>query len=255
MEATFDHIAKEYDNSFSFTTIGKAQRERVWKELLPLNKVKQCLEVNCGTGEDALKFAEMGIKISATDLSPVMVEVTNNKLKPFSYNAQILDINNLKKESLEEKDLFFSNFGGLNCISPEDWRPLSEKLMSGLPKGGRIVFVIMSKKCLWERFYFLFRRKNKWNRNTNEPVMAHVEGEYIKTWYYSPKFIKNLFQGKVKYIKTKPIGFFIPPSYLEPFFKKRKWLLNGLLFLENIVSTFAILADYADHYYIEFEKE
>jgi len=254
LEASFDHIAQEYDESFSFTSIGKAQRDRVWQELLPITHVKKCLEVNCGTGEDALKFAEMGVNVLATDLSSKMVEVTNTKLSTFGHKAKTLDINDLDKEDLSDIDLFFSNFGGLNCISPQDWEALSDKLISGLPKGGRIVFVIMSKKCLWERIYFFFKPKRKWNRNTNEPVEAHVDGKYVKTWYYSPQFIRSFFQGKVNCVKTKPIGFFIPPSYLEPFFKNRQWLLKILFFLEEIIGSFAILANYSDHYYMEFEK-
>lgn len=255
MREDFDHIATQYDTDFTHTLIGKAQRDLVWKNLLPLLPNCQVLELNCGTGEDALALTKMGCEVEATDISPEMVQVASEKLKKSGSTAHVRDITQLSFEQLESKDLVFSNFGGLNCISPEGWKNLAHTFQIGLENNARLVMVIMSKKCLWERLYFMLRPQKKWNRNSQNAVEAHVDGKLVKTWYFSPKDVVRFMGMGFKMTKLKPIGFFIPPSYLEGFVKKRSGLFKILTTLEKVVSSWSFLSNYADHYYIEFQKK
>ena len=45
-----------------------------------IHKGDQLLELNCGTGIDAMYFAEQGIRVHATDNAPGMLEQLNDKL-------------------------------------------------------------------------------------------------------------------------------------------------------------------------------
>jgi hypothetical protein len=51
----------------------------------------------------------------------------------------------------------------------------------------------------------------------------------------------------------KPVGFFIPPSYLNKFFQKKKNTLRMLDAIENPVSNFSSLANFSDHFLIDME--
>jgi len=70
----FDRVAASYDDSFTRTVIGQAQRKQVWKRLLkafaPGDRI---LELNCGTGEDARFLAIRGRRIVACDGSAEMI--------------------------------------------------------------------------------------------------------------------------------------------------------------------------------------
>jgi hypothetical protein len=58
-ETAFDEYAVAYDGAFTFSSIGKLQRARVWKFLSQHCSPAihpQVLELNCGTGEDAAWF-------------------------------------------------------------------------------------------------------------------------------------------------------------------------------------------------------
>lgn len=255
MQQDFDHIATQYDTDFTHTLIGKAQRQFVWKHLGKLKHNCQVLELNCGTGEDALQLTEKGCLVEATDISPEMVQVASEKLKNSESRTFVQDITQLSFQQLEGKDLVFSNFGGLNCLSPKDWQNLAHTFQIGLENNARLVMVIMGKKCLWEKLYFLFRPKKKWSRNSKSAVEANVEGKLVKTWYYSPSDIVGFMGLGFNMTKRKPIGFFIPPSYLEGFVKKRRGLFKVLLGLEKAVSSWSFLSNYADHFYIEFQKK
>ncbi len=94
MQQAFDTIAEEYDTSFTNSIIGNAQREIVWSYLektLPKNKNLNILELNCGTGEDALWFAKKGHKVLATDISEKMLEITNDKLNQSNLRSSVQD--------------------------------------------------------------------------------------------------------------------------------------------------------------------
>lgn len=75
--------------------------------------------------------------------------------------------------------------------------------------------VIMPSFCLWETVYFSskFKFSQAFRRKKVEGVMAEVEGKQVKTYYYSPKFIRK---KNKNYIITKiaPVGFLVPGSFV-----------------------------------------
>ena len=136
MGVPFDHIASTYDSSFTRTPIGQLQRKQVWnylEKITPQLKGLDILELNCGTGEDAVLFSEKGFNIVATDVSEEMLKVTQEKVQQYSMQHKIsshyLDLDSFDDSMFEKKfDLIFSNFGGLNCINPESLKKLFDKI-------------------------------------------------------------------------------------------------------------------------------
>ena len=92
-------------------------RNHVLKYLYPQSDI---LELNSGTGEDAIFFAKLGHHINATDISQgmqniVKQKVENNNLQN-NISTELCSFTELEK--LQNKgpyDLIFSNFAGLNC--------------------------------------------------------------------------------------------------------------------------------------------
>ena len=260
MHNDFDNSAKSYDVAFTHSEIGKAQRNRVHhfiSEKILSTKKLNILEVNCGTGEDALFFTNNGHKVLATDISESMVELAKKKNKSESARFIQQDINAITTETFSEKfDLIFSNFGGLNCLSLDQlWSflTISETLLNS---NGELSLVIMPKECLWERFYFSIKGsfKKARRRKSSNPIVANVDGTDVMTWYYNPKEIIPLVEEKFHVRSIKPIGITIPPSYLESFFSRKKLLLQILVKIENWFSS-KFWAKYADHYLIVFQKK
>ncbi len=93
MKSDFDATASlQYDKEFTYTSIGKFQRNNVHsylREILPENNPINILELNCGTGEDALFFLKNGHKVLATDLSEEMLHITKNKTSFFKENISV----------------------------------------------------------------------------------------------------------------------------------------------------------------------
>ncbi|HRF75915.1 MAG TPA: methyltransferase domain-containing protein [Chitinophagales bacterium] len=261
MESAFDAVAKQYDNEFSYSAVGKAQRACVWRHLgaiLPSKKV-QILEMNCGTGEDAIRFIKLGHSVLLTDVSNEMVTTATNKLEQEGLTNFTTSIWNLKDTfplASDKYDLIFSNFGGWNCLSKSELMALATQCEKLLSRDGKIVAVVMGRKCLWEKWYFRFKHKpeEQKRRLLTTPSKARLDKvTAVDTWYYSPDEIAQLFSG-FAVTKIKPIGLFIPPSYLNPFFSHKLFLLKILTRLDKLFS-FSKLSNYADHFLIVLEKK
>ena len=262
MTQEFDIAAGTYDTDFSLSHTGKLQREMVWKHLdqrLLSQKHMHILELNCGTGEDAIHLAQKGHVVTATDISKEMLAHARTKIETKGLTCKIhlkqADIKEIDQWNQTDKfDLVFSNFGGFNCINAEDLKYFKSKVSGLLKNHGAVILVVMPEFCLWESLYFLLKlRFNQAFRRKKPYAIANVSGVKVKTWYYSPKRLKGLFEPEFKSVKLKPIGFFGPPSYLESLMKRNLRFFKILSFFERQVTDYAWQGALSDHYYIELE--
>jgi SAM-dependent methyltransferase len=122
--ASFDAVAARYDETFTSSKIGQAQRVAVWTELgKTFRPGERVLEIGCGTGIDACFLAERGVQIVACDPSAEMIRVLRRRLEhPALRNlveAHVLGAEDITR--LQPAELFdgaFSNFGAINCSNP-----------------------------------------------------------------------------------------------------------------------------------------
>jgi SAM-dependent methyltransferase len=237
--SNFDPVAASYDAQFTHTAIGRLQRAVVQDYLqAKIRPGTAVLEVNCGTGADALWLAEQGCTVLATDNSAEMLRVTAEKARSKNQQhriqTQALDLRDLPS-GLPRFDLVFSNFGGLNCLSPDALEKLGAAVPGLLRPGGLFVAVIMGRFCWWEMLYFLL--KNQFRQATRRwrggPVDAPLGiGSLVPTWYYAPAEFSRFFPN-LALQTVQPVGFWLPPSYLDPWFGRRPGLLRWLNFLEK----------------------
>jgi len=263
MEAAFDNVAESYDTSFTDTLTGRYQRDQVWQHLdqnFPAEKTKRILEVNCGTGEDAIHLARRGHEVVATDISDKMIQIAmlktphdiSNRLSFQQMN--MLDIDILKPSGF---DIIFSNFGGLNCLSPDQLNNFLDMISSLLNPNGRFVAVIMPKFCFMESLYFLFKLNfsKVFRRNTKEYLRVQLNDAILPIWYYTPKDIRLRLRAKGTVIQQKGIGILIPPSYLDQKFSKFKRLMKFFGKVDALVSNLAVTANFSDHFLIDIEMK
>jgi ubiquinone/menaquinone biosynthesis C-methylase UbiE len=260
MKADFDNAAQNYDVTFTNSVIGTLQRDLVYHQFSKVinnHNPKTILEINCGTGEDAIWLAKQNIEVVATDISSTMIAIAKNKSNLENLTFIQKDTNQIVADfSTKNFDLIFSNFGGLNCLSLSELTAFLKNVAQILSAKGHLVLIIMPKNTLWEQFYFLlkFDFKNAFRRK-KEFAIANVDGKKVTTYYYNSKDIVNLANANFEIKQLNPIGFFVPPSYLEPFFKKKPKLISFLNSLEQKIRNQAWLSKYADHYVIVLEKK
>ena len=72
--ALFERLAPRYDELWTDTAIGRAQRNAVWRVVDELfHAGDHVLDLGCGTGEDAAHLMARGVSVRAVDASPAMV--------------------------------------------------------------------------------------------------------------------------------------------------------------------------------------
>jgi ubiquinone/menaquinone biosynthesis C-methylase UbiE len=254
---SFDTYAKDYDRHFTFSPIGKLQRERVFRYFNSyLNSSKKILELNCGTGHDAIAFSKKGHQVTAIDISKGMIDVAKSKPNTNHVNFICMDTRELKSLQLEKVDVIFSNFGGWNCLNKSELEQVSSDCFRQLNTNGIIATVIMGSQCVWEDFYFKRIKHKGFRRRQNlDGVETSINGNTFTTWYYSPQELKKIFGEDFECELVKPIGLFVPPSYLNDYFRSKLWALRILSFLETIFGSISAWSNYADHYLMILKRK
>lgn len=262
-KSTFNSAAATYDEDFSLSEIGMRQRDRVYYwlnecKLLKASKGKnKIFEFNCGTGFDAKHFTKQGYLVVGTDAAVEMIEVAkakNIKGAQF-YQRNFNDIS--IDDYVGKSDFVFSNFGGLNCLSESELATFFNHLALKQKSRDSLAVVIMPKFCVVEDLYLLLKGQfsQLFRRSRKEFIEVDVSGEKIRTYYHSPKKVKQLLKNNYKIQIIKPIAHFLPPSYLEPFFKKHLWILKYLNFMERTFGSIGFLASNADHFILIAERK
>ncbi|MFL5811745.1 MAG: class I SAM-dependent methyltransferase, partial [Flavisolibacter sp.] len=222
-----------FDKLYGNESMIQYKRKRVRDHILQIAKPGgYMLELNCGTGEDALFFAQHGFNVHATDASEGMLSVLQKKFQVDSeqkVEVELCSFTNLRQ--LQNKgpfDSVYSNFGGLNCTG--DLETVLKDLRTVVKPGGIVTLVIISKFCLWEtmlvfngKFKTAFRRFF-----SSKGRKAHIEGSYFKCWYYAPSFVIKHMKPDFDLLALEGLCTLVPPSYIEGFPEKHPGLFSFL---------------------------
>ena len=258
----FSKQALVFDEYDAGNTIIHYKRQRVRAHVMRfLPADSSILELNAGTGEDAIFFAREGHRVHATDIAEgmqarliekVIAQGLTDKVTAERCSFTALD-------SLQQKgpyDLIFSNFAGLNCT-----RELAGVLHSFSPllkPGGMITLVILPPFSLWETL-MLFRghARTAFRRllSGRKGAAAHVEGFHFRCWYYSPAFVKRALGGSYELVKLEGLCTIVPPSYIEHFAERHPKAWKFLRTREDKWKDKWPWRGIGDYYIISFRKK
>jgi ubiquinone/menaquinone biosynthesis C-methylase UbiE len=253
----FDSIAPIYDRIFTDSAIGRVQRAQVTTEINRRFKSgSRVLELNCGTGEDAIQMGRRGVEVSAFDASPSMIEVANRKLPVDSFAAGV-SFGILRNEDLGLLEGSFdgalSNFAGMNCSS--DWPEIAGQLTRLVKPGGHVLLCIMGRTCLWEMLYFFLRGEpRKALRRTSRYDVARIGSNSVDVHYLSVRDAKRAFSPGFSLCGWRGVGVFVPPSYCEPLFKTHNHLLRLLAVFDSWLGHMPGIRCFGDHVLLDFVR-
>ena len=223
----FDAVAQVYDEVFTGSPIGQAQRSAVWAELKKaFHPGEQVLEIGCGTGVDACFLAERGISVLACDASPAMIRVASERVREraryFGTASVALTTWPAERISAIPPDRYFdgafSNFGALNCI--EDLRSFARGLASRLWPTAKVLLCVMGPCCLWEITWFLAhgQPRRALRRFTQSGTTAKfADGSKVQVYYPGVETLARRFAPEFRLRAIRGIGIFVPPSYVSGF--------------------------------------
>lgn len=256
----FNEQSSVFDQLYSNNTIIRYKRNRVREHVLQFIAPRSyILELNAGTGEDAVYFANAGHKIHATDISEGMLDILVKKVSRHKLEHKISTelCSFTELENLGNKgpyDLIFSNFAGLNCSRELD--KVLQSFDSLLKPGGIVTLVMLPKFCLWETL-LVFRGKFKTAFRrlfSRKGANSHIEGKYFKCWYYNPQFIIDSLEKSFSVLKTEALCVVVPPSYIEHFAERYPKVYRFLVNKENLIKEKWPWKLIGDYYIISLRK-
>jgi SAM-dependent methyltransferase len=255
----FDQMAKEYDDVFTKSMIGRTQRDAVWARMIQVfQRGDHILELNCGTGEDALFLTRNGISVTACDASEQMVHVACNRLRTEAPGAPI-QFRQLSTERVRELhsttkfDGIFSNFSGLNCVA--DLKQTAEDLATLVTPNAPLLVCLSTRFCVWEMLWFLLHGDfRKAIRRCSGRAAARVGGLTVEVYYPTVRKLKAVFSPYFVLDSCMGIGITVPPSYVEVWIRRRPKLLGVLRAIDKIISTRSGFRVLGDHVLLHFER-
>ena len=247
--------AETYDQIFPDTLIGKTQRSAVWRQIERVfQQGQRILEINCGTGIDAVHMAERGIHVLACDLSPRMIELAI-KRSVISNTTNLTQFRVLPSERIsqlvgnEQFDGALSNFSGLNCV--EDLSSVAHNLGELLRPKARAIICMAGRIAPLEVAWYLGHGQVK---QAMRRLRCTTEDSRICVQFPTVRAIAKAFGPKFKLRQWQGIGVAVPPSCMEPLARRFPGLLKMLERADDYLAPCPMLRAFADCVLLHFER-
>lgn len=257
-QRAFDSVAADYDGPRGNNELIQRMRLTLWSTVrneLPASS--RLLDLGCGTGIDAVEFAQRGYQVTASDWSPRMVERTHARAAAAGVETQVeaVHVGVHQLDRLEGGfDGIYSNFGPLNCAP--DMGAVATQCARLLRPGGKLVFSVIGRICPWEFGYYLFkgRIKRAYVRAARGVTPVGMNRHTIWTQYYLPREFYRIFAPHFALDNYRALSLFMPPPYLVDFYRRHRSGCERLGRLDDRLGALPLLRDMGDHFLIVMHR-
>ncbi len=237
----FSRTAEKYDQFGDDHPHLTRMRHKVYAHLARfLPPGAHILELNAGTGADAVYLAQQGYRVHATDIAPGMLQRLENKVEHLGLGDRITvqecSFTALDRVEGGPFDAVFSDLGGLNCIP--DLAPVIDALPKVLHPGGLVTWVLMPPTCLWElAMIFTGQARFALRRLSPRGTQAHLEGKYFKVYYFTPKQVIAAFGDAYQLLAVEGLSVITPTAESKNLARRFPRLYRALCWLDDRLST------------------
>ena len=255
----FSRTAEKYDSFADDHPHLTRMRNKVYDHiscLLP--RGSRILELNAGTGTDAVALAQRGYFIHATDLASGMLERAREKVSQLGLGSQITvqqcSFTELDQVQGAPFDAVFSDLGGLNCIP--DLSPVIRQLPQVLKPGGLVTWVLMPPICLWEmaeifrgHFRLAFRRLSRGG------TRSHLEGLHFDVYYFKPRQVLTWFGDDYDCLALEGLSVITPTAESKNLAKEHPRLYRTLSWLDDRLAVRSPWREWGDFYILSLRYQ
>ena len=236
----FSRTAEKYDSFVDDHPHLTRMRSKVYAHVMRyFPHGARILELNAGTGTDAVQLAQHGYFVHATDIAPGMLDRLPEKVKQLGLQDRVTlearSFLSLQGVQGAPFDAVFSDLGGLNCVP--NLTPVIQQLPDVLKPGGVLTWVLMSHICLWEMAEVL--RGNfsvAFRRFSHEAVRARLEGLSFDVYYFSPQQVIRWLGNDFQLLALEGLSVITPTGQSRNFAKRYARLYRALSWLDDKLS-------------------
>ena len=220
---------------------------------------QRILEINCGTGIDAVHLALRGIQVDACDSSPEMIAQARQRIEGLPglpIRFQCLSVEQIDElDSDELYDGALSNFSGLNCVS--DLRSLTRSLSSRVRPGGKVIACVFGKFCLWEVLWYMCAGNvtKAFRRLRRHGVKADLApGASVIVHYWSVRSLNEKLTPWFRLERRRGIGVVSPPTYAASLVAMFPQLFRVAAKVDPLLGCCPGIRAMADHVVLTFQR-
>jgi ubiquinone/menaquinone biosynthesis C-methylase UbiE len=233
----FSLTAEKYDRFAEDHPNLTRMRQKVYAHALRwLPPGAHILELNGGSGTDAVALAQQGFHVHATDIAPGMLDRLREKIsrQQLADRVTVQECSFLALDQVRGGpfDAVFSDLGGLNCTA--DLRPVTQSLPGLLRPRGVAIWVLMPPICLWElataltgNLRFAFRRLARGG------TRAHLEGKVFRVYYFTPRQVIASFGPRFSPLAVEGLSVFAPPAEIKDLPKRHPRFYSALCRIDD----------------------
>jgi ubiquinone/menaquinone biosynthesis C-methylase UbiE len=256
----FDSVAADYDGPRGNNTLIQDMRSEMWRTLdTTFPSGSRLMDLGCGTGLDAVRMAQGGHYVTATDWSPGMVKRTYERAEhaQVADRVEALNVGAHELSRLDSAGRFdgaYSNLGALNCVP--DLSEMSAQCARLLKPRGALVFSVIGRFCPWEIGYYALQRNWARVRVRFAPAMVPVgmNKRVIWTRYYTPREFYRAFERQFALEHFRGLCVLAPPPYLTGIKERHSRLYERLWGLDRRAAGWPVLRNMGDHFMIVMRK-
>ncbi|MGH8231322.1 MAG: class I SAM-dependent methyltransferase [Steroidobacteraceae bacterium] len=259
-QTAFDSVAADYDGPRGNNDLIQDMRREMWHALdAQFPAPAQLLDIGCGTGLDAIRMADIGHQVTATDWSAQMVQRTRERAasRGLQRSVQAVAAGAHELATLPgdaSYDGAYSNLGPLNCVP--DLTAVSRQCARLLKPGGALVFSVIGRLCPWEIAHYALR--GRWARLSlrfaRHVVAVRMNGHVIWTHYYAPREFYRSFEREFALPAYRGLCLLAPPPYLTSVRTQHRHWYDLLWRLDRRLAAWPVLRGMGDHFLIIMKK-
>jgi ubiquinone/menaquinone biosynthesis C-methylase UbiE len=255
----FSRTAEKYDSFAEDHPHLTRMRNKVYDHISRfLPRSSRILELNAGTGTDAVALAQRGYRVHAIDIAEGMLARLQEKVERLHLGRQITyqqcSFTDLDHVHGGPFDAVFSDLGGLNCIP--DLTPVIKDLPQVLKPDGLVTWVLMPQVCLWEmaeifrgNFRLAFRRLSR------NGARSHLEGLYFDVYYFTSRQVIQWFGKDYSLVGLEGLSVITPTAESKNLAKQFPRLYRTLAWLDDRLSVMRPWREWGDFYILSLRYQ
>ena len=256
----FDSVAADYDGPRGNNASIQDMRSELWHWLdATFARGSRLIDIGCGTGLDAIRMAQLGHHVTATDWSTQMVRRTSDRAEREGLTDRVraLAVGAHELHLLDGEGIYdgaYSNLGPLNCVP--DLAAVSRECARLLKPGGALVLTVIGRICPWEIAHYLLQRrwarvKVRYARNF---VPVTMNKHTVWTRYYGPREFYRAFECHFMLVHYRGLCVFAPPPYLTWVREKHFRWHQRLWRMDRRMAGWPLLRGIGDHFLISMRR-
>ena len=188
------------------------------------------LDINCGTGIDAIEIAKRGHMVKAVDVSSTMISFLEEAVLQSGLagrvTGEVCDYRDLRTGG-EKFDAILSNFGGINFASDLD--RVFDSLANVVAPAGKVVITSVSHFCFMETLIFLVHGQMSKAMRRPTGGTAKIGGEEVKMYYHTKKnFVSEGRKHGFELVDLWGLNILSPPLWADDFYVSHNRLADLL---------------------------